>query len=313
MLNNHKDSSDWDQDINISVNQYNEWFIIFAPTVYENKFNRIAERVKELFTKSNSFYSIDADLIRNYPSDIEILRLCTAPPLARDRLTGLSGLSRTASSFVKKLEEGIVQPKNSNENIMAILHTINRMLDKNLFPWINDRRHPTPLEIENASKVIADRLITSIANTIIKNAQEQRQLNKIATYLESKGYTRFTGTNFREMPLGTYSTRLNVPGKQANGNTVNIPIDVVIKSYNQNIEDIPILMECKSAGDFTNTNKRRKEEADKLSNLTRAYDENISFILFLCGYFGQPYLSYEAAKEIDWVWEHRIEDLDKIL
>ena len=32
-------------------------------------------------------------------------------------------------------------------------------------------------------------------------------------------------------------------------------------------------------------------------------------VLFLCGYFDSGYLGYEAAEGIDWVWEHRIDDL----
>ena len=35
------------------------------------------------------------------------------------------------------------------------------------------------------------------------------------------------------------------------------------------------------------------------------------FGLFLCGYFDSGYLGYEAAEGIDWVWEHRIDDLAK--
>ena len=33
-------------------------------------------------------------------------------------------------------------------------------------------------------------------------------------------------------------------------------------------------------------------------------------ILLLCGYFDTGYLGYEAAEGIDWVWEHRIGDVD---
>ena len=33
------------------------------------------------------------------------------------------------------------------------------------------------------------------------------------------------------------------------------------------------------------------------------------FNLFLCGYFDGGYLGYEATDGIDWVWEHRIDDL----
>jgi type II restriction enzyme len=38
---------------------------------------------------------------------------------------------------------------------------------------------------------------------------------------------------------------------------------------------------------------------------------NVSYILFLCGYFDSGYLGYEAAEGIDWVWEHRIDDLSQ--
>ena len=31
----------------------------------------------------------------------------------------------------------------------------------------------------------------------------------------------------------------------------------------------------------------------------------------ICAYFDTGYLGYEAAEGIDWVWEHRIEDLLK--
>jgi len=93
---------------------------------------------------------------------------------------------------------------------------------------------------------------------------------------------------------------------------VNIPVDVVIQPNNPGKHRLPILIEAKSAGDFTNTNKRRKEEATKVHQLQATYGEGVRFILFLCGYFGSDYLGYEAAEGIDWVWEHRINDLAKL-
>ena len=88
-----------------------------------------------------------------------------------------------------------------------------------------------------------------------------------------------------------------------------MPIDVVIKRKNAKADELPVLIECKSAGDFTNTNKRRKEEAAKIEQLRNTYSKDVEFILFLCGYFDSGYLGYEAAEGIDWIWEHRIEDL----
>jgi len=83
----------------------------------------------------------------------------------------------------------------------------------------------------------------------------------------------------------------------------------VIQPKQPKTSRIPILIEAKSAGDFTNTNKRRKEEATKIHQLRETYGEDASLVLFLCGYFDSGYLGYEAAEGIDWVWEHRMDDL----
>ena len=111
------------------------------------------------------------------------------------------------------------------------------------------------------------------------------------------------------MPPGTFSFRMNVPVKREGGTSVNIPIDAIVMPHNAKSGELPLLIEAKSAGDFTNVNKRRKEEAAKMSQLRSTYEEKIRFILFLCGYFDNGYLGYEAAEGIDWVWEHRIDEL----
>jgi type II restriction enzyme len=115
------------------------------------------------------------------------------------------------------------------------------------------------------------------------------------------------------MSAGTFSFRMNVPIKlEGLTQTINIPVDAVIKPKGSAAGELPIFIEAKSAGDFTNTNKRRKEEAVKMSQLRSTYEKKgspIRFNLFLCGYFDSGYLGYEAAEGIDWVWEHRIDDL----
>jgi hypothetical protein len=95
------------------------------------------------------------------------------------------------------------------------------------------------------------------------------------------------------------------------GTQIKIPIDAVIMPKRAKAGDLPIFFEAKSAGDFTNVNKRRKEEAVKMSQLRQTYGKRVRFNLFLCGYFDSGYLGYEASEGIDWVWEHRIDDLSK--
>ena len=114
------------------------------------------------------------------------------------------------------------------------------------------------------------------------------------------------------MEAGTFAFHLNVPVSLEGGQMrINIPVDTAIMPKKRGKNGLPILVECKSAGDFTNTNKRRKEEAVKIAQLRTNYGKSICFILFLCGYFDSGYLGYEAAEGLDWVWEHRIDDLAK--
>jgi hypothetical protein len=67
----------------------------------------------------------------------------------------------------------------------------------------------------------------------------------------------------------------------------------------------------KIGGGLHERQQRRKEEAQKMGQLRATYGEKVRFILFLCGYFDSGYLGYEAAEGIDWVWEHRIDELSE--
>jgi len=82
-----------------------------------------------------------------------------------------------------------------------------------------------------------------------------------------------------------------------------------IRTITAKNRDFPLLIEAKSAGDFANVNKRRKEEGQKITQLKASYGNDIDYALFLNGYFDSGYLGYEAAEGIDWIWEHRIDDL----
>ena len=191
---------------------------------------------------------------------------------------------------------------------------IEKMADPDIFVWKQRGDKGTEKEVYRASTIVADRLCGAVADPIIRNAQERRQLGAIKEWLIKKGYRELKQgecDDFRSMPIGTFSFRFNVPINLDDGRGVNIPVDCVIMRKAAKKGDFPALFEAKSAGDFTNTNKRRKEEAIKMQQLKKTYGKSITFDLFLCGYFDSGYLGYEAAEGIDWVWEHRIDDLAK--
>ena len=135
-------------------------------------------------------------------------------------------------------------------------------------------------------------------------------LAALRIWLEGHGYAYAPpGTRFGDLQPGQFAFRMNVRGLQPGGQPINIPIDTVLVPLSDQADDRPLLIEAKSAGDFANVNKRRKEEASKLAALERQYGKGVRFILFLRGYFDSTYLGYNAAEGIDWFWEHRLDDL----
>lgn len=306
----------WKIDVATSVDMYNQWFMDFAPVAFRNTRIKTTQDVEAALQATSYLTDIRPETIINNPHIIPTLRMSTCPPIAVDRLIGLAGVN---PSMIKSMEAfGRIPPRMPRvmlETEMAkVAYIIQKMADPDIFVWLGRSTPINQQEIHRAATIVADRLCGSVANPIIRNAQEQRQLAAMKAWLDARGYTQLpprSGINFDAMPAGTYSFRMNVPVLLETGDReINIPIDAVIKPLNAQPKSIPLFFEAKSAGDFTNTNKRRKEEAVKMSQLRRKFaGQQISFNLFLCGYFDCGYLGYEAAEGIDWVWEHRIDDL----
>ncbi|MGQ0635978.1 MAG: XamI family restriction endonuclease [Planctomycetaceae bacterium] len=304
----------WKDDIRASVDQFNKWFMVFAPKAFREARLKATEDVEKSIRLTNDLTKINASTIAANPQILPTLRMATCPPLARDRLVGLA---YTTKNLVYKLEDGAIPPKlpaaTVNVHLVRIANIISKMLDRELFPWLAANTKPTDAERHRASTIVADRLCGAVSDPIVRNAQEQRQLALIQSFLEARGYGYLQhpqSADLTTMERGTFSFRLNVRvGEEPS--FVNIPVDVVIQAKKARKNALPLFVEAKSAGDFTNVNKRRKEEAAKMKQLRATYGTGVRYILFLCGYFDTGYLGYEAAEGMDWVWEHRIGDLAK--
>jgi len=312
---NADNPSAWKADIAQSVQMYNDWFLGAAPKTYRDARIASTARVEAAFVATDDLRTITPDAILAEPSILAVLRMSTAPPLARDRLTGLSG---TSKSLLYSLEVGVIPPRMirsvRNDNLRAMCDVLIALIDLDLFPWLSTGGSTEERDRDLATMVVTDRLTGAAADPIIRNAQEVRQLALIEQWLEIRQYRRKSHPATKplnEMEPGTYSFRMNVVAANESGRSVNIPIDAVIQPHSAISGAIPLLIEAKSAGDFTNTNKRRKEEATKVRQLRAMLGEETSLLLFLCGYFDAGYLGYEAAEGLDWVWEHRIEDLER--
>ncbi|PKO23832.1 MAG: XamI family restriction endonuclease [Chloroflexi bacterium HGW-Chloroflexi-1] len=304
----------WKADIIQSVDMYNDWFIRFAPKAFRETRLQTTQDVEATLRATKNLTNVDPSILRMHPEVLPTLRMSACPPLAVDRLIGLA---EVPGSLIKRMENKKKLPvqlkgPQLDAELRKIGDIIERMADPDIFVWLHRDEPPTETEIHRSATIVADRLCNSVANPIIRNAQEKRQLAAIKAWLEARQYQQLpvgNGIKFNAMPPGTFHFHMNVPVTLEGGKPINIPVDAVIMPKASRPGDLPLLLEAKSAGDFTNVNKRRKEEAAKMAQLRRSYGNAVRFNLFLCGYFDSGYLGYEAAEGIDWVWEHRIDDL----
>jgi len=311
----------WKDDIASSVDLYNSWFMTFAPKAFRETRIKTAKEVAYALNATNNLTNISPALLVQHPKVLPMLRMSTCPPIARDRLIGLAGVSKNLVESMEDADNPRVPPRMPADKLETelkkIAATIIKMADPDIFVWLGRDGAVVESDVSRAATIVADRLCGAVSDPIIRNAQEKRQLLAIAAWLNARGYRQLeagNGMKFDQMPTGTYSFRMNVSVKMSSDaedeSKVNIPVDALIMPLSAKKGDFPLLIEAKSAGDFTNVNKRRKEEAQKMTQLRNTYGHAIRFGLFLCGYFDSGYLGYEAAEGIDWVWEHRIDDLE---
>lgn len=206
----------WKKDIADSVDLYNSWFMDFAPKAFRETRIGTAKSVEQALQKTNYLSGISSVILENHPEVLPILRVSTCPPVARDRLIGLAGVSKSLIQNMEDTESPHVSPRMKKaqlkfelEKISAI---INKMIDPDIFTWLSDRRNPDETEIMRSSTIVADRFCGAVADPIIRNAQEKRQLAAITRVLENKGYKLSeNGKHFDEMSVGTFAFHMNIP------------------------------------------------------------------------------------------------------
>jgi hypothetical protein len=196
----------WKVDVARSVDFYNDWFMRFAPKTYRDTRIQTTREVISALDWTANLTDIAPSVLRQHPSVLPMLRMATAPPIARDRLIGLAGVS---SNLVKSMEEkNQIPPRMSTTKVDAELQKIGqiimRMADGDIFPWLEIGGKPTETEVHRAATIVADRLCGAVTDPIIRNAQEQRQLAAIQWWLEQRGYSNIRtgeGLKFNEIDV----------------------------------------------------------------------------------------------------------------
>jgi hypothetical protein len=304
--NREKEPAQWKADVDQSVAEYAAWYLREAPIMWVAARDRAVDEAAKAMGYLDDFRDISVERLKANPRVLSILRMAISPKMARDRFVEFVGVKK---NLVVKMERDGVLPKKTVEveaDLQLICDFIAPLLDPQLFPWISDSRAPRPSEREEALLVLGDRRTGALYESDLRNAQESKQKALMRAYLETNGFTESFEPAFK-MSSGTFGFGRNISIPLENGRRRNLPCDCVVVPIDSSM---PLAcVEMKSAGDYTNVNKRRKEEAEKHDALQRAYGDDVVFLLQLCGYFNVGYLDFEAAAGIDWAWDHRLADL----
>jgi hypothetical protein len=94
MAINRANPDKWKEDIARPVDFYNSWFMEFAPKAYRDARAHTAERVEDALKVTDALRDFSAVVLSEHPEVLNILRMATCPPIARDRLVGLAGVSK---------------------------------------------------------------------------------------------------------------------------------------------------------------------------------------------------------------------------
>src|SRR6266496_837744 len=125
----------WKEDIAASVDQYNQWFINFAPLAYRETRSKTVVKVQQDLQVSDYLTQLTPSVLETSPDILPTLRMSTAPPLARDRLVGLANVNK---SLVQSLERGKLPTKMSSDTLYQSLNricdVINHLIDRTFSP-----------------------------------------------------------------------------------------------------------------------------------------------------------------------------------
>ena len=92
----------WKADTRASVDQFNQWFMKFAPKAYRDTRKKTIESVEQGLTLTKDLTTIHVDVIKANPGILPTLRMSTCPPLARDRLIGLADSSKNLVGYARR-------------------------------------------------------------------------------------------------------------------------------------------------------------------------------------------------------------------
>ena len=305
-MNRDKPVREWEADIRQSVRTYEDFYAEKATQAYRDLRKLVAADVEVVLRETHNLTRVDAAAIRQLSARENGLK----DPEAWLTILGSACIPpRPKNRFMDQFEYMFGTPWDRSAQWDAkTAQFLNEILD--------------PQVMENPHGILTSKITDSrFEHAVIPYLHSDAQCEALNKYLEAAGYKNLTA---EKPPRSIYfaedvkksTTKAERQAKVAARARVTSQTGVYVVEPGKNDGHIDTLIhshqgsliyvERKSTSGSGIGNRMNE-------NLVRKAKSPGLYILFIWGYFATSALKDLEKYEIDWAWQHRPEDLDKIL
>ena len=285
-------------------------YLASMKAMYENALIQNGEIYEIAAQLTADFRAIVARAILADSRIIKILRYAVAPSISQMKFGQLFGLASIDALENDRVSQGATKYRLLKSLAPKIARFAVRNLDYQRFLWLN-RRFNGDIDLARAyakgwtCSIAADQN----AQTRYRNWRKEQQEQAIAAFLVARGYIKstFTGIVSRQtdINLGEYTQEIRVKGRTRQ------KADLAVRSKKSRRL---VLIEAKAVGVELDATKRIKECCDKAGDWQSAAALNSPCVVaVIAGFFNPTGIANLQASNVQIVWEHRLNDLGKLV
>ena len=279
MIGNKEDKSSWEEELKRNADYH------FNKLLSRNisEYDELREKVRKILSDNNYLLDYSSQL---YNSSKDIHDIVDISYSLEDKInkgiSKINSLLKSDNSFF--LNEELY-------NIDTIVYNLRTTeLDKDIFPWINNKQKPSHKELERSINIIAERLLEKSLYKKLRNDTKNDLKDQLAIFLAGKGYREVDGeVDYSAMPLGS----LNITSPL---------FDIIIKPYNSTAKAPPIFIDIRNGRDYLELDGKRSSDFNKFQAIKKKHKKDITYLLVLSGYFS-PYLLSTVKFPTDFIYE----------
>jgi len=262
------------------------------------------EKNKELYDfvarYTDNFRNFDADIIREEPNVVKILRYLVKPPISQMKFGQFNGVGSTGNYE----NENPSTPAKSTAEEMADFMEQN--IDKRKVPWLY-RDVDVEEWIDISRDWTCDIIAQNDTTTRYRNWRKDVQESKVAEKIKSAGLEQVsrgsTVSNINDLAIGAFvaETKIACPGDDQKADFVTRPA-----------RDEILFLEAKAVGVKLDSYKRIKEIRNKESDWRDGFP-NARGGAVVAGWIPESQIETLLGDDIDVFWEHRLDSLQDYL